>query len=112
MKRIHYASASLLTGDRIADAVVRFAATLAENATAAEVRAPAILDDGEVGEAVLLLGPASQILAESETYDGAELRADDFVAEIDERIAALGPPRATYVHEGTDDVDGLDIDLL
>jgi hypothetical protein len=112
MKRIHYASGSLLTGDAIADAVVRFAAVLAENATAAEVHVPAILDDGEVGEALLLLGPASQILAESEPHAGAELRADDFVAMLGERIAALGPRRATYVQEGTDDIDGLDIDLL
>lgn len=112
MKRIHYASGSLLTGDEIADAVVRFAATLADNASAAEVRAPAILDTGEVGEALLLLGPASQILAESEQYDGAELHADGFVAELSERTAGLGPRRATYVHEGTDDLDGLDIDLL
>ena len=112
MKRIHYASGSLLTGDAIADAVVRFAAMLADNAAAAEVRAPAILDTGEVGEAHLLLGPASQILAESEPFDGAELRADAFVAELDERMATLGPRRATYVHEGTDDIDGIDIDLL
>ena len=112
MKRIHYASGSLLAGDAIADAVVRFATTLAENSTAAEVRAPAILDDGEVGEALLLLGPASQILAEDESYDGSELRSDEFVAELDERIAALGPQRGTFVHEGTEDVDGLDLDLL
>lgn len=112
MKRIHYASGSLLTGDAIADAVVRFAAALADNATAAEVHAPAILDDGEVGEALLLLGPASQMLAESETYAGPELRDDDFVAMLGERVAALGPKRATYVQDGTDDIAGLDIDLL
>ncbi|WP_295127717.1 hypothetical protein [uncultured Leifsonia sp.] len=112
MKRIHYASGSLLTGDAIADAVVRFAAILAENATAAEVHAPAILDDGEVGEALMLLGPASQILVETEHYDGSELRGESFVAELDERMAALGPRRATFVHEGTEEVDGLDIELL
>lgn len=112
MKRIHYASGSLLTGDEIADAVVRFAATLARNAAAAEVRAPAILDNGEVGETLLLLGPASQILAETETFEGAELRSDDFVADLDKRMGAFGPQRATFVHQGTDDLDGLDFDLM
>lgn len=112
MKRIHYASGSLLTGDEIADAVVRFAATLATNAAAAEVRAPAILDTGKVGEALLLLGPASQILAETESYEGAELRSADFVAELDRRIAGFGPRRAAFVHQGTDEFEGLDIDLL
>lgn len=112
MKRIHYASGSLLTGDAIADAVVRFAAILAQNSTAAEVRAPAILDDGEVGEALMLLGPASQILVEAAHYDGSELHAETFVAELDERMAALGPRRATFVHEGTEEIDALDIDLL
>jgi len=112
MKRIHYASGSLLTGDDIADAVVRYAAALAENAAAAEVRAPAILDNGDVGEALMLLGPASQILAETETYDGAELHADGFVTDLDERMAAMGPQRATFVHQGTEEVEGLDIELL
>lgn len=112
MKRIHYSSGSVLTGDDIADAVVRYAAALAANAAAAEVRAPAILDNGDVGEALMLLGPASQILAETEPYDGPELRANGFVTDLDERMAALGPHRATFVHEGTDEADGLDIDLL
>ena len=44
MKRIHYASGSLLTGDDIADVIVRFAAALAHNNGAAEVRAPAVVD--------------------------------------------------------------------
>ncbi len=112
MKRIHYASGSLLTGDEIADAVVRFAATLATNAAAAEVRAPAILDNGEVGEALLLLGPASQILAETETFDGAELHAAAFVADLDKRMHAFGPQRATFVRQGTDELEGLDFDLM
>jgi hypothetical protein len=112
MKRIHYASGSMLTGDDIADALVRYAAALAVNAAAAEVRAPAILDNGDVGEALMLLGPASQMLAETEPYEGPELRADGFVTDLDARMAAMGPQRATFVHEGTDEIEGLDIDLL
>ena len=112
MKRIHYASGSLLTGDAIADGLVRYAAALATNAAAAEVRAPAILDSGELGEAVMVLGPASQMLAETEVFDGPELSDADFVRELEERMAALGPRRATYVRRGTEGLDDLDVDLL
>jgi hypothetical protein len=112
MKRIHYASGSLLTGDAIADVLVRYAAALARAASAAEVRAPAILESGEVGEAVMLLGPASQILAESEPFAGPELRDEHFVHELDDRVSALGPRRATFVRSGTEGMDDLDVDLL
>lgn len=112
MKRIHYASGSVLTGDAIADVLVKYAAALATSTAAAEVRAPAILESGEVGEAVLLLGPASQILVEDESFAGPELRDDDFVREIDARVTAIGPRRATFVRSGTEGLDDLDVDLL
>jgi len=111
MKRIHYASGSLLTGDDIADVIVRFAAALAHNNQAAEVRAPAVTDGG-TREVLLLLGPASQMLAEDEPYEGTELLDQRFVDEFEHRIAALAPPRATYVENGTEDIADVDIDLL
>ena len=109
---MHYASGSMLTGDAIADVLVRYAAALATSASAAEVHAPTIVESGEPGETTLLLGPASQILTEHEPFDGAELRDDAFVHDLDERIARLGTPRATFVQRGTDDVDDIDVDLL
>lgn len=112
MKRIHYASGSLLTGDDIADVLVRFAAALAHRNDAAEVHAPAIIEGGETGEVLMLLGPASQILAEDEEFAGRELRDERFVTEFEGRIAALGPTRATFVEHGTDDLPDLDYDLL
>ncbi|MFF9564516.1 hypothetical protein ACF1AJ_14315 [Leifsonia sp. NPDC014704] len=112
MKRIHYASGSLLTGDEIADVIVRFAAALAKNNSAAEVRAPAVLDGGSTGEVLLLLGPASQMLAEDAEFSGAELRDEPFVEEFEHRIAALAPQRATFVEHGTDEIPDVDLDLL
>jgi hypothetical protein len=111
MKRIHYASGSLLTGDDIADVLVRYAAALAETGSAADVHAPAVVA-GERGEVVMLLGPASQILAENEPWDGEELEDPAFVARIEQSILAIGPRRATFVENGTDDVSGVDLDLL
>ena len=52
MKRIHYASGSLLTGDDIADVLVRYAAALAHNNDSAEVHAPAVVEGGPTGEVV------------------------------------------------------------
>jgi hypothetical protein len=112
MKRIHYASGSLLTGDDIADVLVRFAAALAQNNDSTEVHAPAIVDDQRTGEVLMLLGPASQILVEDEHYAGEELRDEPFVAGVEAKIAALGPQRATYVEHGTEELPDVDFDLL
>ena len=112
MKRIHYASGTLLTGDAIADVLVRYASALAANGVAGEVRAPAVLESGETGEALLLLGPASQILVEDVPAMTADLDSDEFVAELEARIVALGPKRATFAERGADDVDGIDLDYL
>ena len=111
MKRIHYASGSLLTGDKIADVLVGYAAALATNEAAAEVRAPALSADGTVGPVLLLLGPASQIMAEDEHSEHPEVEDAEFVAECEKQIAALGPRRAGYVTEGIDGA-GVDLDYL
>ena len=112
MKRIHYASGAVLTGDAIAEALVQYAAALAANNAAAEVHAPVRLETGEDGEAVMLLGPASQILAEQEPGTQTELTDTEFVSELEERIAALGPMKAGFVRNGTEELDDLDPDLL
>ncbi|MGO4534731.1 hypothetical protein [Leifsonia sp. 2MCAF36] len=112
MKRIHYASGSLLTGDDIADVLVRYAAALAHNNDSAEVHAPAIIEGGLTGEVLMLLGPASQILAENEPFVGEELRDEAFVEELEGRIAVLGPQRATFVEHGTEELPDVDFDLL
>ena len=112
MKRMHYASGSLLTGDDIADVLVRYAAALAHNNDSAEVHAPAIVDSGGTGEVLMLLGPASQILVEDEHFGGDELRDEQFVEGLEGRIMALGPQRATFVEYGTEEMPDVDFDLL
>ncbi len=112
MKRIHYASGSLLTGDTIADVLVRYAATLAKNEAAAEVQAPALSVNGTVRPVLLLLGPASQMLAEDEQSEHPDVEDAEFVAECEKQIAAMGPRRAGYVTDGIDDAAGIDLDYL
>ncbi len=96
MKCIHYASGSVVTGDEIADVLVRYAAALAANQTAAEVRAPALVGSGEPGEVTLLLGPASQMLVSDAEAEGPELRDPAFVEELERRVRMLGPLRAGF----------------
>jgi hypothetical protein len=112
MKRIHYAGGSLLTGDDIADALVRLAEALALNNRAAEIHAPALTDRHTVTDVTLLMGPASQMLAEAEPYDGDELEDRSFVEEMEARVRELAPQRAGFVQNGTDGLDDVDIDML
>ncbi|MFF1572228.1 hypothetical protein ACFVWR_05730 [Leifsonia sp. NPDC058292] len=111
MKRIHYASGAVITGDDIADVLVRYAAVLAKRGIAAEVQAPIVRDDGSTGTALLLLGPASQILAEEAPGDN-DLVDADFVAETEKAIAAQGTPRAGFVRSGTENTEAIDLDYL
>jgi hypothetical protein len=111
MKRIHYASGALVTGDEIADVLVRYAAVLAKRGLAAEVTAPVVTDDGIVGTALLLLGPASQILAEDAPGDG-NLEDPEFVAATEKAIASHETPRAGFVKSGTEDTEAIDLDYL
>jgi len=112
MKRIHYASGTLVTGDAIADVLMRYAASLAANNSAADVHAPALLDSGEIGDVQMVLGPASQILAEDAPGDHPELEDAEFVELYEKKVAALAPRRAEFVGQGVEESESLDIDYL
>lgn len=93
MRRIHYAGGSLVTGDAIADVVLRFAEALAKQSAAEEIRVPSLSPSGAREEALLLVGPASQLLATKE--EGAEdLTDDEFVQRYEAAIRALRPRAA------------------
>lgn len=94
MKTIHYAGGEVLTSDQIADAVVDYAAALAKRETSAELTIPVILEDGSQSEASLLLGPASQLIAQPNVDPVGELVDAALVDEIAQKTAALGPIRA------------------
>ncbi|MFF1632616.1 hypothetical protein [Leifsonia sp. NPDC058248] len=101
MKRIHYAGGSLLTGDAIADVVLRYAQALAKRATAEEIRVPSLTPSGTRDDALLLVGPASQLLATAEEGDD-ELEDDGFVERYERLILALGPRQMLPLDEDSD----------
>lgn len=111
MRRIHYANGTLLTGDAIADVIVRYAAALAKRGLAIELDVPVLDENGKADTALLLLGPASQILAEHDPSDD-DLVDAEFLAAAEKAIVALGTPRAEFVQRGTESTEAIDADYL
>jgi len=96
MERISYAGGVLLTGDAIARAVISYAEALAKRGTAAEVDIPVRRDDGSLGAAQLLLGPASQLVAEAVETDLEDPVDDDLVARLRVKTAELSDSRPVF----------------
>jgi hypothetical protein len=93
MERIHYSGDDLLTGDDIALAVVHFAEALAKSDTSASIAIPTRRVDGSVGQAHLLLGPASELASENEESEFDEIVDQDLVRRLEKMTASLGAPR-------------------
>jgi hypothetical protein len=81
MKRILYAGGSFQTGDAIAHAVLDYAAELANAGKAAKIDVPALDFEQRPEQVSLVVGPASQMLAEPVTL-GRELDDDEFTENL------------------------------
>jgi hypothetical protein len=83
MKRILYASGSVLTGDAIASSVVRYARMLARAGSADTITIPVVKDDKR-GTVDMLIGPSSQLMVEDAGPDPRDPFDDGgAVAQID-----------------------------
>jgi hypothetical protein len=104
MQIIHYSSESYLTGDDIAFAVVEYAKALALAESSATIGIPFQREDTSIGHLELLIGPASQIVLESSSTPGPELRDDELVASITQetRRAQAGEDAPIDLDEQTD----------
>ena len=91
MQRIHYADGTFVTGDELAEAVVRYARALARVGTSDTVEVPILLEEGGFGRSRLLIGPASQLVLTPTDADLPELVDPELVAGIDARRLALVP---------------------
>jgi hypothetical protein len=110
MERIHYASGSILTGTAIARALLDYAEALAEQNQSATVDIPTRNDDGSIGRANFLIGPASQIVSDTEISDSDELVDDELVASFVESVRKLRhvsivTPDSNYTAESSEDLD-------
>jgi len=95
MKTIIYAGAQLMTGNDIAAAVLEFCTALAEDATAETVEIPVLSADGSRKNATLVIGPASQMVAEDVDTGFDELVDADVVSELARRTRAHRPVAAS-----------------
>ena len=94
MRRMRYAGGTFLTGDREAEAILRYAAALANADRAAPLFVDGLDEDGNLDRYELLIGPASQIMAEPAPHRDGLPAPDGLLVEIDERLADLAwrPP--------------------
>ena len=89
MDRIHYAGDSILTGTEIARALLDYAQALAQAGTAATVDIPTINPDGSPGRSEVLVGPASQLISDSEESPYTDPVDEDLVARLDAEATRL-----------------------
>jgi hypothetical protein len=81
MKRVSYAGGSFVSGDRIVDAVTRFATANANAARSAEIEIPALDVDGHRQTIGIIVGPSSQLFYEPHVAT-QELEDEEFVARV------------------------------
>jgi hypothetical protein len=107
MKRIFYSSGSVVTGDVIAEAVIRYAEVLALRDTSDTIDVPIALESGRVDRAQLLVGPSSELAVVPEESDMDDPEDADTVAELERRILLHGitRPQASTDSDSTDYAD-------
>jgi hypothetical protein len=99
MKRVFYASGSVLTGDRTAEALVHYAELLAVRESSDTADIPIRLDDGTTARAQFLIGPASQLAVVPVEGDEEGPDDEDTIAELGRRARALSSPHPQAVDE-------------
>jgi len=89
MDRLHYAGHSILTGSTIARAILNYAQALAEADTSATIDVPTLNEDGSLGRSEILIGPASQLITDSEESEFEEVVDEEFVARLRDQAARV-----------------------
>jgi hypothetical protein len=100
MDQIQYAGNTLVTGSNIAHAVLAYAQALASNGDSATVSIPVLHDDGSVVIAEILIGPASQLIAEPYESSAPEFEDPDVVSQLNGETAKLHTPHAVAEQSG------------
>lgn len=82
MDRIHYSGDSVLTGTDIAEALLDYAQALAQADASATIEIPILDERGQPARSALLIGPASQLITDTEDSDFDELTDPDLVTRM------------------------------
>jgi hypothetical protein len=110
MDQIKYAGNTLVTGSDIAHAVLAYAQALASSDDSATIGIPVQHDDGSIVTAELLIGPASQLIAEPFETAADEIEDEDVVRRLNDATSKLQTPHA--VTENATDLSALDASEL
>ena len=110
MDRIHYAGDSVVTGSAIARAVLEYAKALAKANQSETVEIPTLASDGSISRSTLLIGPASQLIADVEPADGEEIVDDELIGSFQAATAKL--TNHAYPARGSDTSDPAWMDEL
>ena len=98
MDRIHYAGNSILTGSAIAHALLDYAQALSQVGASSTIEVPTINDDGTPGRSEVLIGPASQLIANVEETEHDEVIDEEVVERMHreaEHLRQYGTPSPT-----------------
>lgn len=109
MDRIHYAGDSVLTGTAIARALLAYAEALAKSGSSATVDIPVRLQDGTRSRSNFLIGPASQLVSDTEPNEQDEIVDEDLVAHFRSETEKLQQNQQHRVASdtGQDETDGM-----
>lgn len=95
MRRLFYSSGSVLTGDVVCKAVLRYAQALADSGKADIIAIPIVTDGTISGHAHLLVGPSSQLFSMPAASDGEDPVDAAIVEDLEAKTRALQPSRPT-----------------
>jgi hypothetical protein len=111
MKILSYSGESVVTSDRMSDAVVDYAKALAAHHAADVIDVPVVDPTGDA-MARLLIGPSSQLIVVPAHEPEVELRDDRAFAELRAKIEALRPARVLVGDDDSWPLYDVDLDLL
>jgi hypothetical protein len=95
VRKIIYAGGSFITSDAVADALLEYAAALANANRAATIHVPSELAHDQPSDVSVLVGPASQLMAEEVESEGPDPDGGEFVNTVGVRIRQL---ERSYTH--------------
>jgi hypothetical protein len=98
MKQVIYAGGTFLTSDAIAEALLHYAEELANHGRAASITVPAVGSEGEI-EVQVLVGPASQLMAETAELGESSDREPDGTAFIEDIRRRIDAQRNNWVRQ-------------
>lgn len=102
MRRIFYVSGSVVVGDRVCKAVLRYARALSKQTLSDVVSIPFVNESGQKAYAHLLIGPASQLFSIPVEGVSDESEDKEVLKDLERRTKALQPDRPTWDQEMTD----------